>query len=163
MVNELLITTFVERFSMTGIIHLHSAFRYLVLLFLLAAIVDAVVALGGNKPYRKSSKLLALFALISTHIQLVLGLALYFLGDKGMAMFKVADVMSISSARFFAVEHVTGMLLAITLITVGYSRAKRSATDRKKYITTALFYGLGLLIIFAMIPWPFMKEFGSWI
>ena len=163
MVNAALSTTFAKIFGMTGIIHLHSAFRYLVLLFIIVAIVDAVVALTGDKAYGKSSRILALLALITTHIQLLMGLFLYFLGDKGVAMFKVEDFMTIASARFFAVEHITGMLAAITLVTIGYSRAKRATVDKKKYKTIATYFGLALILIFAMIPWPFMKAFGSWI
>jgi len=70
--------------------------------------------------------------------------------------------MKDSMNRFYAVEHISMMIIAIALITVGYSRGKKQEESKRKYKTVAIFYGLGLLIIFAMIPWPFMKEFGTW-
>jgi lauroyl/myristoyl acyltransferase len=55
------------------------------------------------------------------------------------------------------------MLIGITLVTLGYSKAKRIEESAKKYKTILTYFGIGLVIIFVMIPWPFMKEFGSWI
>jgi len=147
----------------TGLLHLHSSFRYLVLLLIIAAIADALIAMSSGKAYNKTSKLLALGALIFSHIQLLVGLLLYFLGPKGLnTIVRVEGFMKDSVARFYAVEHISMMIIAIALITVGYSRGKKQEESKRKYKTVAIFYGLGLLIIFAMIPWPFMKEFGTW-
>jgi multisubunit Na+/H+ antiporter MnhB subunit len=147
----------------TGLLHLHSSFRYLVLLLIIAAITDALIAMSSGKAYNKTSKLLALGALIFSHIQLLVGLLLYFLGPNGLnTIVHVEGFMKDSVARFYAVEHISMMIIAIALITVGYSRGKKQEESKRKYKTVAIFYGLGLLIIFAMIPWPFMKEFGTW-
>jgi len=147
----------------TGLLHLHSSFRYLVLLLIIAAIADALIAMSSGKAYNKTSKLLALGALIFSHIQLLVGLLLYFLGPKGLnTIVRVEGFMKDSVARFYAVEHISMMIIAIALITVGYSRGKKQEESKRKYKIVAIFYGLGLLIIFAMIPWPFMKEFGTW-
>ncbi|GAB5540163.1 MAG: hypothetical protein Salg2KO_22660 [Salibacteraceae bacterium] len=149
---------------LTGLNHLHSANRYLVIGFIVAAIIDAIIALSNNKQYSKSSRMLALLSLIFVHIQLLVGSALYFLGDKGLnVILNVEGFMKIAQDRFYAVEHLVGMIVAITLITIGYSKVKRIADDRKKYRTVLIFFGLGLLIILVLIPWPFMKNFGSWI
>ncbi|GAB4379166.1 MAG: cytochrome B [Salibacteraceae bacterium] len=148
---------------MTGLIHLHSSFRYLVLALIIAAIADALVAMVNDKPWSKHHKLLNLLALIFSHIQLLLGLILYIAGGKGLQVLtQVEGFMKEPAARFFAVEHIAGMLLAIALITVGYAKAKRAETDKKKHTATIVYYTLGLLIIFVMIPWPFMRDFGSW-
>ncbi|MEZ4721411.1 MAG: hypothetical protein R2813_05975 [Flavobacteriales bacterium] len=148
----------------TGLTHLHSSLRYLVLLFIVLAVVDAVMNMSSDKEYKKASKLFALLGLIFTHTQLLVGLLLYFLGDKGLKVItSVEGFMGMAPARFFAVEHITGMLIAIVLITMGYSKAKRQEVAKKKYSTVAIFYGIGLLIIFFSIPWPFLKEFGSWM
>ena len=147
----------------TRLLHLHSSFRYLVLLLIIAAIADALIAMSSGKAYNKTSKLLALGALIFSHIQLLVGLLLYFLGPKGLnTIVHVEGFMKDSVARFYTVEHISMMIIAIALITVGYSRGKKQEESKRKYKTVAIFYGLGLLIIFAMIPWPFMKEFGTW-
>lgn len=149
---------------LTGLTHLHSANRYLVLGFIFLAIIDAIMSRNGNKPYSKQSKMLALLALIFSHVQLTLGLALYFIGEKGINhILNTEGFMGIAAARFYAVEHLLGMLVAIILITVGYSKAKRMDDSMKKYKTVLIYYSIALILIFIMIPWPFMKEFGSWI
>lgn len=148
----------------TGLTHIHSSFRYLVLIFLLLAVVDAFAGIGGGKGYKKSSKLFALGSLILVHIQLLIGLSLYFLGAKGFNALMNADgVMKDPTIRFFAVEHALMMVIAIVLITIGYSKAKKKEDTGKKQKTIALYYGLALVIILAMIPWPFMKDFGTWV
>lgn len=146
----------------TGLTHLHSSFRYLVLLFILIALVDAIIGISSGKSYRKASKLFALWGLVTSHIQLVVGLLLYFLGEKGFAFLMEGGVMANAVKRFYAVEHISMMIIAIALVTIGYSRAKRQKEAKRKFRTVAIFYGLGLLIIFIMIPWPFLKDFGSW-
>ena len=152
-------------FSMIiGLTHLHSSFRYVVLLLLVLAIIDAVISIAGDKTYRKQSKMLALFALIFSHIQLLMGSVLYFLGNRGAfaSLLEGASTMSNPEARFFAVEHMLAMIVAIALITVGYSRSKKQEVDKKKYASILMFYSIALLLIFVMIPWPFMKDFGRW-
>lgn len=147
-----------------GLTHLHSSFRYLVLLFIILALVDAMIGLISGRSYKKQSKIFSLLALITVHIQLLVGLLLYFLGGKGFqAITTIEGFMKNEMLRFYAIEHISLMIIAIGLITVGYSKAKRQDEAKRKYKTTLLFYGIGLLIIFAMIPWPFMKAFGSWM
>ncbi len=149
---------------LTGLTHIHSSFRYLVLLFVILTIVDSLIGMTSGKSYSKSSKLFALMGLVFSHIQLLVGLALYFIGDKGLKIITSVDsFMSIASARFFAVEHISMMIIAIALITVGYSKVKRLEESARKYKTQLIFYSIGLVLIFAMIPWPFMKDFGSWM
>lgn len=149
----------------TGLTHLHSSFRYLVLLFIVLTVIDAILAISSKKSFNKSSKMFALMGLIFSHIQLLVGLVLYFFGDRKAfeTMTTVENFMSQPTARFFAVEHISMMIIAIALITVGYSRAKRQTESAAKYKSHLIFYGIGLILIFAMIPWPFMKEFGSWM
>ena len=64
-------------------------------------------------------------------------------------------MMSDKLYRFYTVEHISGMLVAIVLITIGYSRSKRALDASTKQRLIAIFYGLGLLLVLAMIPWPF--------
>lgn len=147
----------------TGLNHLHSSFRYLVLLFLVLAVVDAIMAVSSGKGYTKKSKMFSLMGLIFSHIQLLVGLIMYFMSPWFSALTSNgSEVMGNAQARFFAVEHPLMMIIALTLITMGYSKAKRQEDDKKKSKTIMIFYGIGLLVIFAMIPWPFMKEFGTW-
>ncbi|HZH85944.1 MAG TPA: hypothetical protein VFD77_01420 [Brumimicrobium sp.] len=137
---------------MKGLIAAHSGLRYIVLALLLIAIFNAIANLKSNK-YEKKDKMINLFAMISLHIQLVLGLILYFTSDlvkfyKGM--------MGNTIDRFFTVEHILLMLVGITLITLGRKKAEKQTDLGKRHKLILRYYGLGLVIIFISIPWPFI-------
>lgn len=144
---------------MTGIIHLHSALRWVALILLLVTVVGA---LRGGQTFTEGARKRGLFTMLALHVQLVLGLVLYFAGNNGVALFKQADVMKTPVLRFFAVEHLTGMLIAIALGTLGHSLVKRTAGDRAKYRKQALYFGLALVLIVASIPWPFRPGFEAY-
>lgn len=139
--------------------HAHSGLRWLVLLFLVLAIVNAARKMGNAQAsFGATDKRLSLFALIFTHIQLILGLILYFISPK--VQFS-AETMSDSILRFYTVEHLSLMLIAIVLITVGYSKAKRQEGG-KKFKTTFWYYLIGLVLILVSIPWPFRGLGAGW-
>lgn len=147
----------------TGLNHLHSGLRYIVLLFMVLSLVSALAGYFGDKPFTKRDKLFGLFTLISSHIQLLVGLVMYFLSPWFEAFMNDAkSAMGNAQVRFFAVEHISLMIIAIALITVGYSRSKKAETDKGKHGRLAIFYGIALILIFVMIPWPFLKAWGSW-
>ena len=133
----------------TGLLHLHNLLRWVVLIAILVAIVQLLM----NKNALKASKVL----LISAHTTLVLGLYQYFFGAIGFALIKsmgMAAVMKDNLARFWAVEHIFSMVLAIILITIGHVKYKKGGSSK----TTLILYILALLLIFAAIPWPFRAE-----
>jgi heme A synthase len=147
----------------TGLVHLHSALRWVVLVLLVAAIVRAFIGVRGPKPYAGLKKL-ALFTLISAHLQLVLGLVLYFL--KGWnKQWSNPEMMKTTLLRFFTMEHLVMMLLAITLITMGYSGAKRMNDSKRQHKRIFTFFLIALILILASIPWPFRTALGAhnWI
>ena len=134
----------------TILVKAHSGLRWVVLLLLVAAVITAFRKWQGRASYSATDNRLYLFALISVHIQLVLGLVLYFISPK-------VNLNNISNSltRFYTIEHTVGMLLAIVLITVGRSRSRRMSDNALKHRTVAIFYGIGLLLILVSIPWPF--------
>ncbi len=140
-----------------GLLHAHSGLRWIALFFILAAIIISFTAKG--KPYSAGEKKLALFTLISFHIQLLIGLYLYFTSPK---VSFAEGFMKDTLTRFYSVEHIFGMLLAIILITMGYSRAKRKEEANAKRKTIRVFYIIGLLIVIATIPWPFRALGAGW-
>ena len=147
----------------TGLTHLHSALRYLILLVLVLSFLTAIAGYLSGRSFEKRDKLLALFTLIFSHTQLLLGLVIYFLSPWFEELMTDAkQVMKEAVVRFYAIEHISMMIIAIALITIGYSRSKKAATDKAKLGRIAVFYGIALIIIFAMIPWPFLKSWGTW-
>jgi hypothetical protein len=135
--------------------HAHSGLRWVVLLLLIMAIAAAWRSWKSGAEWNKK---VSLFALIFTHIQLVLGLVLYFTSP--YVQFG-AGVMKDAQLRFYTVEHIAMMLIAITLITIGYSRAKRKASPSESGKATFIFYLIGLILILVSIPWPFRAGLGG--
>jgi heme A synthase len=129
----------------------HGGLRYLVLLFLILAIAKSFSA-RKTTDANSTNKPFALIALILCHLQLVLGFGLYFISNK---VNFVEGWMKMKLERFFNMEHALMMVIAIALITIGYSKAKRATDRAKMHSLTWKFYLVGLLIILASIPWPF--------
>lgn len=138
----------------------HSGLRWLTLIFLVLAVLNALMkGFGKSADFKPMDKKLGLFALIFTHIQVLIGIVLYFTSAKVASL--SGEVMKDSVARFFAMEHPLTMLIAAILITIGYSKAKRAATAQKKFRLTFVFFLLGLILILAMIPWPMQEQYGA--
>ncbi|XOV66757.1 MAG: hypothetical protein ACFHU9_14115 [Fluviicola sp.] len=137
------------------LVHLHSGLRWVVLLLLIFAIVNAARSISSGK-YLKKDKMVNLFTTIFLHLQLLIGLILYFISPK-VTFFD--GWMKDSMTRFFVLEHITLMIVAITLITIGRSRAeKKLKGSRNKHRVILITYTIGLILILASIPWPF----GRW-
>lgn len=134
------------------LIHAHSGLRWVVLLLLIYAIVNAARARSSNRASTPKDVRLSLFAMLSVHIQVIIGLVLYFLSTH--VHFK-DFTMSNSQVRFFTIEHALGMLIAVILITLGHRRAKAG-----NFKGLFWFYTIALLIILLSIPWPF-RGFGN--
>ena len=94
-------------------------------------------------------------ALIFSHIQLLIELILYFVSPwfDQWSNLGVVGVMKNTQARLYLVENSFSNILAIILITIGWSLHKRQSDPSKKFLRIALFYGLGLLILLSRIPW----------
>ena len=136
---------------MNGLLHAHSGLRWVVLILLMASIAKGFTAASSGQPYGKG-----LFAATMgfLHVQVILGLILYIKNIlPNLQGIPFGNIMKNGEMRFWAVEHLSMMLLAAILATVGYSMGKRAQTDAKKNRTTAIFYTISLLLILAAIPW----------
>jgi hypothetical protein len=142
------------------LLHIHSAGRWLVLLLLVIAIFNSLVA--GGRPFIKSDNRTGLLLTSVADLMFLIGLVLWYFGPYGYEQIQNAGSMGAamkdSTARFFAVEHITAMLIAIILIHIGKAQAKKSISDRAKHKRTVLYYLIALIIILVSIPWPFMQS-----
>lgn len=134
--------TFIQKF--------HSGWAYLALLLLFFAIVNAVIGMTSKKEFSAKDRKIALFGLIATHIQLVVGLILWIVSPLGKASF---GNMSDSATRLTSLEHPLINIIAVVLITIGWSKHKKATTSEAKFKSIALFYGIGLTLILIRIPW----------
>lgn len=146
----------------TGMLHLHSFGRWVVLILLLIAIFKNLGA--NNRPYDRGDAKLNLFLMISADVMLLVGIYLWLAGPWGLQLIQnnggMGGVMGDRVNRFFAVEHQVGMILAIALIHIGKAQGKKSMADSAKHRRTAIFYIIALLVILISIPWPF-REVGA--
>lgn len=136
----------------TGFQHLHSWFAYLVLAILAVVFIYVLVNYFNNKPFTESVRKSALAGLIAAHLQLLIGLVLYFISPMGISNFS-GEAMGDSMARLLMLEHPLTMIIGIVLITVGYSKAKNGTEDASRYKKILIYYGLGLFFILLRIPW----------
>jgi len=131
----------------------HNINGMIVLTVLLVAVVLHLVFFLMKKPYSKLSRISALFGLIFTHLQILLGIVLYFISPVGISNFS-GEAMKDSISRLYLVEHPTGMIIAVILITIGYKATKKEElTDNVRYTKVLTFYGVALAIISYLIPW----------
>ena len=138
---------------------MHSALRWVVLILLVITLVNAWK--GRGKAFSAKQAKWGLFTMVSMHVQLLLGLALYFM--KGWSsMLGAPGVMQSTVMRFFAVEHLAGMVIAIAFGTLGHSLVKRAATDEMKYKRQLVFFGSAFLLILLSIPWPVRPGFEAY-
>ncbi|MDP5230425.1 MAG: hypothetical protein NWQ38_08540 [Cellulophaga sp.] len=134
---------------------LHSYLAYAVLLILILAVVSAISGLIAKKDFTLEKDFrISLFALILSHIQLLVGVVLYFVSPKGFSAIQEYGMGGMTSAlRLLAVEHPFINIIALVFITIGWSKHKKLMEANRKFKTIAIFYGIGLVLILSRLPW----------
>ncbi len=141
---------------------LHSFLPYLLIAALLASVLVFMAKKFGGRPFNNADKRLALITLILAHLQLIVGLILYFISPIVKAALESGEVMKNATYRLYAVEHISVMILAIVFITIGYSRAKRKTEAPAKFQTLWIFYAIGLVLVLSRIPWDVWPSTSLW-
>ncbi|WP_026947448.1 hypothetical protein [Algoriphagus marincola] len=141
----------------TGLQNAHSGLAYLVLIALIVVIFLMLIGSLSGREFTEKDRKIALIAFILSHVQLLLGLILYFVSPVGLSLLQGGGAMSDPAARLTALEHPLINIVAIVLITIGYSRAKKAQTSRAKFRSIYMLYAVGLVLILSRIPW------GAWL
>lgn len=141
------------------LVHSHSGVRWIFVILLISSLLLAITAYFNHKTFGKRLDITSRVTVITAHIQLLLGLILYFISPK-----VVFDSIAFQSnlMRFYLVEHITLMLLGIALLTIGSAKIKRAAADIQKLRYLLIFFGIGFIIILAGVPWPFYNLGTKW-
>ncbi|MDT7831208.1 hypothetical protein RQM59_02390 [Flavobacteriaceae bacterium S356] len=133
---------------------IHSYWAYIVLIILIYAVFNAITGFRNKRNFTDKDLRIGLFTLIVSHIQLLIGLGWYFMSPWYKALTtNGSEVMKDSTSRLLALEHPLMMIIAIALITIGWSKHKKKTEDTAKFKTFMIFYGLALIIILLRIPW----------
>lgn len=139
------------------LIALHSLFRWLVVLSLTYATAVACQGWITKRAFSKYDNLVRHGTATIAHIQLLLGLALYFVSPIVQYFLQnFSEGVHQREIRFFGMEHIFMMLLAIALLTVGAVKTKRQTADVLKFKTMAIWFSVAWVVIFFSIPWPFL-------
>lgn len=137
----------------TGLQHLHSGIAYLALAALVLVIIYALIGSLSGREFTEKDRKIAMIAFIFSHVQLLVGLILYFVSPVGFSLLTSGGAMSDSAARLTALEHPLINILAIVIISVGYIRAKKISLSRGKFRSIYMMYAIGLVLILSRIPW----------
>ncbi len=133
---------------------IHSYWAYLVLTMIIIASFNALAKYLGGKEFHAVDFRISLFTLIVSHIQLLIGLVLYFVSPNGFKSISANGMSGLDPfARLLAVEHPFVGILAVACITIGYSKHKKKLTSKPKFKVLSIFYTLGLLLVLSRIPW----------
>jgi len=135
---------------------IHSKWAYLVLLVLVLATFNALFKFFGDKEFDAKDFRISLFALITMHIQLLIGIVLFFMKDYFTLIEQVGgmgELMGNKALRNLVIEHPLTMIIAVALVTIGYSKHKKKLTSKPKFKLLAIFYTLALVLVLAKIPW----------
>jgi hypothetical protein len=136
---------------------IHSLLRWAILLAGIWAVLRALLGISGKTPYTGADNKAGLFYMIFFDLQLLVGLVLYFVTSPVVkaAMQDMKFAMKDSVLRFYAVEHITMAVIAFVLVHIGRAKVKKALTDAQKHKTALIFFGIALILVFLLIPWPF--------
>jgi hypothetical protein len=133
--------------------HLHSFLAYLFLVSTFVSVIYAVSNYRKNE-YSSTQFSLAKLAFIASHIQLLVGLVLWYVnGWFSQLTSNTSVVMKDSSLRLVAMEHPLINIIAIAIVTIGYIKVKKASTALEKNKFNLWFYLVALVLILSRIPW----------
>lgn len=137
----------------TGLQHLHSGLAYLALAALVIVMIYSLIGSLSGREFTEKDRKIAMIGFILAHIQLLVGLILYFVSPLGFSLLTGGGAMADKVARLTALEHPVINILAIIIISVGYIRAKRMTESRARFRSIYMMYAIGLVLILSRIPW----------
>jgi uncharacterized membrane protein YozB (DUF420 family) len=142
------------------ILILHSLVRWAVLVLGLWAVLRGLTGVLGPRPWTPADERAGRWFVIVTDVQTLLGLLLYgvFSPITRTALSDMGAAMTSGALRFWAVEHLAMMLVALVLVHIGRSRARKARFDMGKHKRAAIFYALALAAMLVAIPWPWMSD-----
>jgi len=139
----------------TGFLHLHDGLRWLLLLVFLITVIKFIAGWLGDQQWKKFDNIISLTLTSLMDLQLLTGLVLYFFLSPltKIALSDFGGAMKNPDLRFYAVEHLSMMLIAVVLVHIGRAKSKKAVFDRYKFKNGAIFFTIALIVIIAAIPW----------
>lgn len=141
------------------VLSIHSILRWVVLILAVVAAVRAFIGWFGKQEWTALDNRLGVALSGSMDLQVLLGFILYiFLSPlTTTALQDFGAAMSNDVLRYWSVEHILLMIVALILIHVGRATSKVAEAATSKHKRAAIFFGLATLAILIAIPWPFFS------
>lgn len=147
------------------VLAIHNILRWVVLILAVVALIRAYLGWFGKRDYTETDRKFGVYFSVSLDIQVLLGLLLYiFLSPITRTAFQdFSSAMTIPDIRFFAVEHILMMIIAVILVHAGTVLSKRATSDISKHRRAAIWFSLAVLVVLYAVPWgsrPLLPGFG---
>jgi hypothetical protein len=146
-----------------GLVHLHNLLRWVIIILLIVSILKSYTGWKQKKIFTSGDKKIFLFTMVAAHITLLIGLYQLAFGRYGVFVTSLPEgvkLMKDKFYRFYWVEHPTGMIISIVLITLGYGMSKKMQDDEIKFKKAFWYFFIALLVILISVPWPFREIIG---
>jgi hypothetical protein len=143
---------------------IHNLLRWGIIIFGIYAFLRAVIGLSGKREFSAADNKAGMYFTLFCHTQFLVGLILYLFVSRTTkeAFSDMGSAMKDTELRFWVMEHIFGMIVAITLVQIGRIKSKKATTDKAKHKKAAIFFGLGLLIILITMPGMFGLHERPW-
>lgn len=134
---------------------IHSWLRWAILILVVLAVAKSIMGITSGKPYEKSDNIIAASFVGSVHLQVLIGLVLYFWLSPitSNAFGGYSSPMKDPVIRYWAVEHISVMVLAAILAQVGRTISKKAGDAVVKFRFQLIFFGISFFLMMLMIPW----------
>lgn len=140
----------------------HSYNRYLLFAALVFVLYRAYTGWFGRKPFEKADNIGSTALLGLTHLQALVGLIMYAFTSTWTqtAFADFGAAMKDPWQRYFAVEHILAMLIAVVFVQLGRTLSKRATEDAQKHRKLAIYSSIALVIMVGILA-PKGLLFGS--
>jgi len=134
---------------------LHSWVRWLVVVTGLIAVLRAISGTTSHRPWTPLDDRSASLFTMTLGLQVLIGALLYaWLSPITHEAFRdIGAAMKSTGLRFWAVEHIFGMIVALALAHIGRARIRKADPSRRHKVAL-IFFGLSVFVMLASIPWP---------
>lgn len=142
-----------------ALLFMHSWLRWIIFSALLLIIIRGIYAYFSKDSYNKIDNVTAVVLLASTHIQVLIGLLLYFLFSPFTIHPMSEGMMQSPVIKYWKFEHIGIMLIFLIVVQSGRIISKKVSNDANKHRMTLLFSLLAFVILMFGMPWP-NKSYG---
>ena len=147
------------------LLSVHGILRWAVLLLGIWALVSAYSGWLGKRPWSMATGKARTFYVASLDLQLLLGLVLYFFLSPFTtgAFDDFGATMKAREPRFFAMEHLLLMLIALVTAHIGAAKSKNAPDPVTMYKRLAIWFTISMIGVLLGIPWwrPLLRGLGG--